>query len=65
MIPDWSVTSEAPIPVDILLFDDFSNYCLANLLEPLRAANDLARRQIYDWQILPPPVARPPPHPAV
>lgn len=48
----WSIPQAAPIAVDIVLFDSFSNHCLANLLEPLRAANDLARRTIFDWQIL-------------
>ena len=43
---------DTPISVDILLFDRFSNYCLANLLEPFRAANDLAGRHIFDWRIL-------------
>lgn len=48
----WSIPQAEPVAVDILLFDSFSNHCLANLLEPLRAANDLARRTIFDWQIL-------------
>ncbi len=34
----------------ILLFDGFSNHCLANLIEPLRAANTLARRTLYEWK---------------
>ncbi|MDA4844092.1 GlxA family transcriptional regulator [Hoeflea poritis] len=36
----------------ILLFEQFSNYCLANTVEPLRAANDVARRKLYDWHFL-------------
>lgn len=48
----WSIPQAEPVAVDILLLDSFSNHCLANLLEPLRAANDLARRTIFDWQIL-------------
>lgn len=35
--------------VGILLFDAFSNHCLANAVEPLRAANTLARKQLYSW----------------
>ncbi|WP_206057259.1 GlxA family transcriptional regulator [Nitratireductor sp. XY-223] len=36
----------------ILLFEQFSNFCLANTVEPLRAANDVARRRLYDWHFL-------------
>ncbi|CUH85921.1 GlxA family transcriptional regulator [Thalassovita mediterranea] len=32
-----------------MLFDGFSNLCLANAVEPLRAANSLSRRRLYDW----------------
>ena len=52
MVQFWSAVNETPVPVDILLFHRFSNYCLANLLEPFRAANDLAGRKVFDWQIL-------------
>lgn len=38
--------------VGILLFDDFSNHCLANTVEPLRAANTLAGKALYAWQFL-------------
>ncbi|MGI9476081.1 MAG: GlxA family transcriptional regulator [Hyphomicrobiaceae bacterium] len=48
----WSTVSDWAVPVDILLFDRFSNYCLANLLEPFRAANDIARRKVFNWQTL-------------
>ncbi|MGB0960195.1 MAG: GlxA family transcriptional regulator [Halocynthiibacter sp.] len=33
-----------------MLFDQFSNHCLANVVEPLRAANDLSRKPLYDWR---------------
>lgn len=33
----------------LLLFDGFSNLCLANTVEPLRAANTLAQAPLYDW----------------
>lgn len=36
----------------MLLFDGFSNLCLANAVEPLRAANTLARRELYEWTFL-------------
>ncbi|MAU52036.1 MAG: AraC family transcriptional regulator [Roseovarius sp.] len=38
--------------IAILLFPDFSNLCLANAVEPLRAANTLAQRPCYRWQFL-------------
>ncbi|QUJ75993.1 GlxA family transcriptional regulator [Sulfitobacter albidus] len=34
----------------VLLFDGFSNHCLANMVEPLRAANTLSGRCLYDWR---------------
>ncbi|MGH1414218.1 MAG: GlxA family transcriptional regulator [Pelagimonas sp.] len=38
--------------VGVLLFPDFSNHALANAVEPLRAANFLARQTLYEWQFL-------------
>lgn len=38
--------------VDLLLFDQFSGLCLANTVDPLRAANDLAGKQLYSWRFL-------------
>lgn len=35
-----------------MLFEDFSNHCLANSVEPLRAANSLSRNTLYQWQFL-------------
>lgn len=37
---------------DILLFDNFSNHCLANTIEPLRAANTLSRKSRTHWHFL-------------
>ncbi len=37
---------------DLLLFNGFSNHCLANSVEPLRAANDLSGAALYDWRFL-------------
>ena len=34
----------------VLLFESFSNHCLANAIEPFRAANTIARKQLYSWQ---------------
>lgn len=36
----------------ILLFDGFSNLCLANAVEPLRAANRLSSSALYDWHFI-------------
>ncbi len=38
--------------IGVLLFDEFSNHCLANAIEPLRAANTLSRKTLYRWQYL-------------
>lgn len=48
----WSKTSAATQQVGVLLFDGFSNHCLANTVEPLRAANMLSGRPLYEWQFL-------------
>ena len=40
--------------VGIALYPRFSNHCLANALEPLRAANDLSGRALYRWHLLTP-----------
>lgn len=41
-----------PAVFGMLLFDGFSNLCLANAVEPLRAANTLAGREVYRWHFL-------------
>lgn len=38
--------------VGVVLFDRFSNHCLANAVEPLRAANGLLGYRAYDWTFL-------------
>lgn len=38
--------------INILLFDRFSNHCLANTVEPMRAANSMLRHHGYTWQFL-------------
>ena len=43
-----------PRSVGVLLFPAFSNHCLANAVEPLRGANMLSRRALYDWSFLSP-----------
>lgn len=48
----WQVTDKNPQKIGILLFDRFSNHCLANGVEPLRAANTLLGRNVYEWEFL-------------
>lgn len=38
--------------VAVLLFDGFSNHCLANAIEPLRGANKLSGRDLYHWDFV-------------
>lgn len=40
------------VKIDVLLFDGFSNHCLANTLEPFRAANTITGRAVYEWRLL-------------
>lgn len=45
----WSILPDAPLRIAFVLFDQFSNLCLANCLEPLRAANGFAKSSIFEW----------------
>ncbi|WP_293577031.1 helix-turn-helix domain-containing protein [Phaeobacter sp.] len=51
-MPDWKKQHAAPQQIDLLLFDQFSGHCLANTVEPLRAANSFAGREVYAWRFL-------------
>ena len=53
-MPEWTKSTPAPVRITFLLFDEFSNLCLANCLEPLRAANTITRTRAFDWQIVTP-----------
>ncbi len=48
----WTKSPTAPQQIGVLLFDGFSNHCLANTVEPLRAANTLSGRELYKWKFL-------------
>ncbi|WP_406647496.1 helix-turn-helix domain-containing protein [Aliisedimentitalea scapharcae] len=48
----WHSDPMATQQVDVLLFDAFSALCLANTVEPLRAANEFAARSVYEWRFL-------------
>ncbi|MEM6483135.1 MAG: helix-turn-helix domain-containing protein [Pseudomonadota bacterium] len=54
MIPQWTKSISRPVKINLLLFNRFSNLCLANCIEPLRAANTLLARQVFQWSILTP-----------
>ena len=51
-MPKRTNTDIRSIKVQFLLFDQFSNMCLAACLEPMRAANTLLRRDFYHWRFL-------------
>ncbi len=48
----WQVPERKSQKIGILLFDRFSNHCLANGVEPLRAANTLLGRGVYEWSFM-------------
>lgn len=50
----WTKSSAQTTRVALLLFDRFSNLCLANCIEPLRAANTQTLSRSFDWQIVTP-----------
>lgn len=51
-MPVWSRTTTEVQRVSVLLTNRFSNLCLANAVEPLRAANMISEREHYQWQFL-------------
>ena len=51
---EWTKPAPTPVRIAFLLFDQFSNLCLANCLEPLRAANTLSRTPLFGWEIMTP-----------
>ncbi|WP_372573586.1 GlxA family transcriptional regulator [Ruegeria jejuensis] len=48
----WQKSSSRCQSFGVLLFDGFSNHCLANSIEPLRAANMLSGKTLYEWRFL-------------
>lgn len=52
MMQKWTKPPGAPISIAFLLFGKFSNLCLANCLEPLRAANAVSRADLFHWRIV-------------
>lgn len=54
MMQKWSNLQSEPFEIRFLLFDRFSNLCLANCLEPMRAANNFLGTDQFRWQFLTP-----------
>lgn len=50
IVPDSKLSM--PRQIAVLLFPQFSNLCLANAIEPLRAANSLSRKVLYQWHFI-------------
>ena len=51
-MPIWKKSDGQTVRIGVLLFDQFSNHCLANAVEPLRAANDLSGEVLFEWEFL-------------
>ncbi|WP_136439421.1 GlxA family transcriptional regulator [Pacificoceanicola onchidii] len=49
---EWTTSQTETQEVVILLFERFSNHCLANAVEPLRAANEILRREAFRWRFV-------------
>lgn len=49
-MPEWTKSPPQPVQIGFLLFDQFSNLCLANCIEPLRAANTLTGTHAFAWR---------------
>lgn len=49
---EWKKRAERPQTIAVLLFERFSNHCLANTVEPLRAVNEILEREVYDWSFV-------------
>lgn len=51
---EWTKSIEAPVQIVFAVFDQFSNHCLANTMEPLRTANLRTDADAFRWQVLSP-----------
>ncbi|WP_420412729.1 GlxA family transcriptional regulator [Roseibium sp.] len=49
-MPIWSNPAQKTRKLNVLLFDKFSNNCLANAIEPFRAANAISGQSLYQWK---------------
>ncbi len=48
----WQKFPQGTRNIGVLLFEQFSNHCLANAIEPLRAVNTLLGREAYRWRFM-------------
>lgn len=46
------VPTDQPLSLSLLLLPSFSNLCLANTIEPLRAANQISNRNLYQFNLI-------------
>ena len=44
--------SEIPLQIDFLLIKDFSMMAFTSAIEPLRLANRVAGKELYQWRII-------------
>ena len=45
-------TNELPTIIDIILIPDFSLMAFTSAIEPLRSANRLSGKKLYDWRVV-------------
>ena len=48
----FSDSNEIPLKIDFLLIDEFSMMAFSSAIEPLRLANRVRGRQIYEWELI-------------
>ena len=48
----FSDANEIPLKIDFLLIDEFSMMAFSSAIEPLRLANRVRGRQIYEWELI-------------
>jgi transcriptional regulator GlxA family with amidase domain len=51
-MPNWTTGQNQMQEVAVLLYPRFSNHCLANAVEPMRAANEVLMREAYRWRFV-------------
>ena len=48
----FSDSNEIPLKIDFLLIDEFSMMAFSSAIEPLRLANRVRGKQIYEWELI-------------
>src|SRR6056297_1690089 len=49
---NWTIHQNDTQDVAVLLYPRFSNHCLANAVEPMRAVNEVLMRDAYRWRFV-------------